>query len=145
MRQCGAGRRRTSCGDRSTGRSYRYCVTWREGDVDGHAHILVGPTIFRVHTDVVELMKIFHCDHCGHLLFFENTACVSCGHRLAFLPDLQLVGSLDPRWRPDAVALAAAAARPSGYRLCENYTRSKVFATGRCRPTTTTRSARRAG
>ena len=41
-------------------------------------------------------MKIFHCDHCGHLLFFENTECVSCGHRVAYLPDLQLVGSLDP-------------------------------------------------
>ena len=40
-------------------------------------------------------MKVFHCDHCGHLLFFENIACVSCGHRLAYLPDLALVGSLD--------------------------------------------------
>ena len=63
-------------------------------------------------------MKIFHCDHCGHLLFFENTECVSCGHRVAYLPDLQLVGSLDPdgndTWRsplPQAV---------SRYRLCEN-------------------------
>ena len=41
-------------------------------------------------------MKIFHCDHCDHLLFFENTACVSCGHKLAYLPDLGVVGSLDP-------------------------------------------------
>ena len=41
-------------------------------------------------------MKVFHCDHCGHLVFFENTRCVSCGHLLAFLPDLMLVGSLDP-------------------------------------------------
>jgi hypothetical protein len=63
-------------------------------------------------------MKIFHCDHCGQLLFFENTVCVSCRHRVAFLPDLQLVGSLDPdgddAWRsplPQAV---------SGYRLCRN-------------------------
>ena len=63
-------------------------------------------------------MKIFHCDHCGQLLFFENTACVGCGHRVAYLPDLQLVGSLDPEgddlWRsplPQAVR---------GYRLCQN-------------------------
>ena len=53
-------------------------------------------------------MKIFHCDHCGQLLFFENTECVSCGHRVAYLPDLQLVGSLDPdgddTWRSPAAA-----------------------------------------
>jgi hypothetical protein len=66
-------------------------------------------------------MKIFHCDHCGHLLFFENTECVSCHHRVAYLPDLRLVGSLDPddtgNWRSP---LARAA--EGGYRLCQNYT-----------------------
>ncbi len=41
-------------------------------------------------------MKVFHCDHCGHLLFFENTQCVRCGHLVAYLPDLAIVGSLDP-------------------------------------------------
>ena len=30
-------------------------------------------------------MKIFHCDHCDNLVFFENTHCVNCGHVLAFL------------------------------------------------------------
>ena len=40
-------------------------------------------------------MKVFHCDHCGHLLFFENTQCVKCGRLVAYLPDLALVGSLD--------------------------------------------------
>ena len=48
-------------------------------------------------------MKIFHCDNCGQLLFFENTNCVSCGRRAAYLPDLQLVASLeqdgDGTWR----------------------------------------------
>ena len=69
-------------------------------------------------------MKIFHCDHCGHLLFFENTGCVCCGHRVAYLPDLHLVGSLDPegdaedadRWRSPLPRAAA-----GGYRLCQNY------------------------
>ena len=41
-------------------------------------------------------MKISLCDHCHQLLFFENTECVTCGHRVAYLPDLQIVGSLDP-------------------------------------------------
>ena len=41
-------------------------------------------------------MKVFHCDHCQHLLFFENTVCVKCGHELAYLPDLADLGSLEP-------------------------------------------------
>ena len=40
-------------------------------------------------------MKIFHCDHCQQLVFFENTHCVSCGHVLAFLPDLLEIASLE--------------------------------------------------
>lgn len=64
-------------------------------------------------------MKIFHCDHCGQLLFFENTECVKCGRAVAYLPDLQVVGSLEPqggdRWRsPLPLAVGE-------YRLCQNY------------------------
>ena len=60
-------------------------------------------------------MNVFHCDHCDHLVFFENTVCVSCDHRLAFLPDVLDVGSLEqvqedqwtsvghgPPWQPIA-------------------------------------------
>ena len=71
-------------------------------------------------------MKVFHCDHCGALVFFENTQCVSCGHRLAFLPDLMLVGSLDAadadqeRWRSPL----SRATHP--YRLCANYRDQQV-------------------
>ena len=64
-------------------------------------------------------MKIFHCDHCGHLLFFENTECLSCGHRVAYLPDVRLVGSLDAdgadTWRSPLPRAAK-----DGYRLCHN-------------------------
>jgi hypothetical protein len=70
-------------------------------------------------------MKVFHCDHCGHLLFFENTECVSCHHRVAYLPDLRLVGSLDQdgtdNWRSPLARAAEA-----GYRLCQNYTNESV-------------------
>ena len=44
---------------------------------------------------LAETMRVFHCDHCGHLLFFENTQCVRCGQLVAYLPDLAIVGSLD--------------------------------------------------
>jgi hypothetical protein len=84
-------------------------------------------------------MKVFHCDHCGHLLFFENTHCVRCGQLVAYLPDLAIVGSLDRNdgqddsqgsdgnrtlagtWRSP---LDAAAGR--SYRLCANYAREEV-------------------
>ncbi len=70
-------------------------------------------------------MRIFHCDHCRHLLFFENVNCVKCGHALAYLPDLGVVGSLEPadktadnepRWR---TPIPRAAGRT--YKLCQNY------------------------
>jgi hypothetical protein len=70
-------------------------------------------------------MKTFHCDHCGHLLFFENTTCVQCGRQVAFLPDVEQMGSLDPAgegtWRSP---LPATAGRT--YRLCRNYTDQQV-------------------
>ncbi len=70
-------------------------------------------------------MKIFHCDHCGRLVFFENVRCLSCGHALAFAPDLEDVLSLasgdDGCWR---AAKRGAEGRP--YRLCANYDRENV-------------------
>lgn len=69
-------------------------------------------------------MKVFHCDHCEHLVFFENTSCVSCDHLLAYLPDLGVVGSLDEEdgvWRSP---LPRAEGRT--YRLCANYDEHQV-------------------
>ena len=72
-------------------------------------------------------MRIFHCDHCGHLLFFENTTCVRCGRLVAYLPDLGIVGSLDENgtntgtWRSP---LDEAVGRV--YRLCRNYSQEQV-------------------
>ena len=31
-------------------------------------------------------MRIFHCDACGELVYFENTSCLNCGTALAYLP-----------------------------------------------------------
>lgn len=64
-------------------------------------------------------MKVFHCDHCDHLVFFENTQCVACGHTLAFLPDLMEIGSLEPSGDAWISPLPAASGRT--YRLCQNY------------------------
>jgi hypothetical protein len=32
-------------------------------------------------------MKLFKCQHCGQLLYFENTYCERCGHTLGFWPE----------------------------------------------------------
>ena len=66
-------------------------------------------------------MKVFRCDHCMNLVFFENFQCVHCGHQLAYLPDLNVIGSLDPAgaglWTSPILR-----AETRVYRLCENFT-----------------------
>jgi hypothetical protein len=68
-------------------------------------------------------MKVFHCDHCGQLLFFENTVCLELRRRVAYLPDLgssarstgsrgrQLWRSPLPTRRPAAIGSAATTPR----------------------------------
>ncbi len=65
-------------------------------------------------------MKVFHCDHCGQLLFFENVACMRCGRALAFVPSASDLVSLD--------ADGDAFRTRSGLRvrLCENYVKHQV-------------------
>ena len=41
-------------------------------------------------------MQTFHCDHCGHLVYFENVRCDACGHALGYLTDLRTMGALVP-------------------------------------------------
>lgn len=70
-------------------------------------------------------MKVFHCDHCDNLLFFENFRCVSCGHELAYLPDLGVIGSLDKAENGEWTS-PLARAQGKTYRLCQNYTDHNV-------------------
>ena len=70
-------------------------------------------------------MKIFHCDHCQQLVFFENIRCVKCGHELAYLLDIADIGSLEPAggelWRSPARG-----AEGKVYRKCRNYSVANV-------------------
>jgi hypothetical protein len=70
-------------------------------------------------------MRIFHCDHCENLAFFENTHCVQCGHVLAFIPDLMEMGSLDAQDDGTWTSPHPAAAGRT-YRLCANYVGAQV-------------------
>ncbi len=62
-------------------------------------------------------MRLFECQHCGQLLFFENTSCERCGRRLGYLAEESAMSALeaadDGRWR--------ALARPGQlFRFCAN-------------------------
>jgi hypothetical protein len=61
-------------------------------------------------------MKLFTCQACGQMLYFENTVCEQCGRRLGYLPDAAALSALEPEdghWR--------ALAPPGGaVRFCAN-------------------------
>ena len=40
-------------------------------------------------------MKLFRCDHCANVLYFENTVCENCGHALGYWPDANMLVSLE--------------------------------------------------
>jgi hypothetical protein len=71
-------------------------------------------------------MKLFSCQNCHQIVFFESVACTRCHHALAYLPDRAVVGTIEAE-TPDApIDLKTrwkTVAKPSGaswYRLCRN-------------------------
>jgi hypothetical protein len=62
-------------------------------------------------------MKIFNCQNCRQMVYFENTRCERCGHVLGYLPDMAmlsaLVGHESGDWRP-------LAAPEQSFRFCAN-------------------------
>lgn len=42
------------------------------------------------------IMKLFSCQSCGQVLFFENTHCESCGHRLGYCTESSRLLALEP-------------------------------------------------
>jgi hypothetical protein len=61
-------------------------------------------------------MKLFRCQECEQLLYFENTSCERCGHRLGYLPRLGTLSALEP----DGEAWIARAAPDGRMRFCQN-------------------------
>jgi hypothetical protein len=63
-------------------------------------------------------MRLFTCQACGQVLYFENVRCEQCGHALGYLPDKTAISALEAlennRWK-------ALAAPEKPYRFCENY------------------------
>lgn len=69
-------------------------------------------------------MKVFHCDHCRHLIFFESTLCLKCGRTLAYLPEFGVVASLDSKTDGFTTPLRRAEGRR--FRLCWNYVDNNI-------------------
>ena len=73
-------------------------------------------------------MRVFNCDHCGHLVFFDSVQCLHCGSALAFLPDELTMAALAPAPQDGADLWRRLARRgsPQGggrlYRRCHNHT-----------------------
>src|ERR1700744_2192362 len=63
-------------------------------------------------------MKLFTCQSCGQSLYFENTLCERCNHRLGFLPDIMTLSALEP----DGDAWRTLADPPRTMRFCDNAT-----------------------
>ncbi len=61
-------------------------------------------------------MRLFKCQSCGNLVYFENTACERCSHRLGYLPTLATMSALAPA--DDGWTALADDGRP--YRPCGN-------------------------
>lgn len=70
-------------------------------------------------------MKVFHCGQCDQLVFFENSACMSCGRVLAYLPDRNEMGTLE-RETGDLWRELSPSNETRVYRLCLNYSRENV-------------------
>src|SRR5271155_431751 len=61
-------------------------------------------------------MKLFKCQSCGQLLYFENRTCQNCFHKLGYLSKENVLSALEQRGT-DWTALAAP---ESLYRFCAN-------------------------
>lgn len=62
-------------------------------------------------------MKLFQCQSCGNIVYFENRTCGRCGRRLAYLPETGTLSALQPAGN-DTWSPLAAPERPSFF--CTN-------------------------
>ena len=62
-------------------------------------------------------MRVFTCQACGQLLYFENVRCERCGRALGYLPDLATISAIEPAQNGQWNALGA---NNRQYRFCKN-------------------------
>ena len=66
------------------------------------------------------MMRLFSCQSCSQILFFENTRCERCFHALGFWPENEVLTALEPA--PDSIGDTWIALGVPGrtFRLCAN-------------------------
>lgn len=65
-------------------------------------------------------MKLFSCDNCKQLLFFENNRCMSCGMSVAYCLEAGRLVALKPIAEGESVYEIEVEGRPRRYRSCKN-------------------------
>ena len=61
-------------------------------------------------------MKLFKCQHCAQLIYFENNTCERCGDRLGYIAETATLSALEPQG--DAWRTLAGGSKL--YRFCAN-------------------------
>jgi hypothetical protein len=61
-------------------------------------------------------VKLFKCQSCGQVVYFENTRCEACGHMLGYLPQAMTLTTLEP----ENDTYRALAAPKTPVRQCDN-------------------------
>ena len=61
-------------------------------------------------------MKLFRCQVCDNIIYFENRSCGPCNHRLGYIPELELMTALEPAADANWTPVSADGPR----RLCAN-------------------------
>jgi hypothetical protein len=61
-------------------------------------------------------VKLFKCQSCSQVVYFENTRCESCGHALGYLPEAMTLTALEP----DGDIVRPLAAPKTQVRPCDN-------------------------
>ena len=65
-------------------------------------------------------MKLFDCQACSQTLYFENTKCEKCGHRLGYVAEEQELHALEPVGDGDSSAWRLVGEPERIFRYCNN-------------------------
>ncbi len=65
-------------------------------------------------------MKLFECHVCSQALYFENTTCERCHHRLGYIAATQDLAAFEQDGNDPEAVWHVAGAPDSQYRFCDN-------------------------
>lgn len=64
-------------------------------------------------------MKLFKCQNCANLLYFENSTCENCGLQTGYIPELEVLSAVEP----NGTTWTALADPGQPYQFCANWER----------------------